>query len=452
MQRIIPKVDVIRLNLFNSDKEYKAYKKLTAEEKISRISDAILQNIEELKIKNGNTASLKLVVWREYGISNANSKFCDIDISNKLRDKMLEITKLHSDVCIIAGTIATKKHFNNYTIKDKESIKEAYNHPLLQKMIILEKIHNLKASKTANTVGEHVKNANDLDLKKGVTIVKNTCNIIYQNKTYKHGKLFPYFETKERKNADTPENTAFRPSKSTSNPYFKIIHPETGDEVSIAIEICAEHPVGYVKELLIKNIIEKPDIHIIVSASTKMYFENICADYCIHADIRFQTPLLTNGNNPDINLALYESNILKSKFTLENKPSDARIYKLELMEYIYSIIKKYGDNNDLFSSTINNRFINLQSRLIEINKMGGGQEEFIKALEDTLDNLNTDYENVNPQSKPLEKTSSKFFSISVDEKSKTKEERKQLLIIIKKMVEFLEHSKEDNSNTNKLKY
>lgn len=449
MQRVVPKVDVIVLNILHTDKEYQAYTRLTAEEKIDKISKAIINTINELKLKNCETNSLKIFVWREYGISNKDSRFCDINVSNQLKNKMLEITTENKDVCIIAGTIATKKHFDNFTIIDKEKVKDAYKHPFLQRIVKLEKKINYQTNTNNSTISEHEKNANDLDLTKGVTIVKNTCNVIYQDKTYKHGKLFPYFETKDEHEVNPPENIAFRPSKgNTVNPFFKITHPETGDEITFVVEICAEHPLGYTKELIKRNIIERPHIHFVASASSPTFPKNVSADYYIQADIHYQTPLLTNGNDTDIDLTLYKVNILNPEFSLESKPSNERIYKLEAMEYIDSIMYAYHGKKDLFSIAMYQRFFNLKSELIEIAIIGKGQEHYIKALQKVLGELNDHFdEEIKYLNLLEEQTSNQFFNNADAEKKSSLNHSKKLLSAIKKLTGFIECSKQDNSNS-----
>lgn len=447
MQRVIPKVDVILLDLKATDKGFEEYITYTAEEKIDRISDAIIKTLETLKDRNGNRASLKLFLWREYGISEKDSKFCDIDISNKLKNKMLKITKMYPDACIIAGTVATKKHFDQFTIKDKEKVEHAYKNPLIQHLIQLEKKNDYKETKTDSTVEAHLNKVNTLNLEQGVTIVKNSCHVIYQSNTYKHGKLLPWFETREKGEFTTPDNIAFRPSRGTASPLFKIPHPETGEEISFITEICAEHPAGYANELMKRSIIDtRPDMHFVVSASALTNPDHICADYFIKADLIHKSKLITSGNNNKLDLTFYTVNVLKPVFSLERQLAETELYKLDLKKYIDTIIKEYSYKDpEPYSLLIRKHFIQLDIDLNKLDQTNNPQKTYTEVLEKLRETL---IEDLRTETLRLEKLNNySTISFFTDFKNRAISESAciQLQAIIKKIDEFAVASEKDKS-------
>ena len=78
MKNLIAMVD---LDLGLRDKEFKPYTKLSVDQKIALFSERIKAICEQLKDKE-QTANW-IVMWREYAITNTNSKF----IANKERKK-----------------------------------------------------------------------------------------------------------------------------------------------------------------------------------------------------------------------------------------------------------------------------------------------------------------------------------------------------------------------------
>jgi len=118
------KISTVVLDLNGISKEYDDYESLSAAKKVERIFTHIENVAAELAKKDPN--NMHIVTWREYGISEGASCHVSVDIKNKVKELMLALTKKYPSLTIVAGPMAVKKHFDNFSIKDIEALKKEY--------------------------------------------------------------------------------------------------------------------------------------------------------------------------------------------------------------------------------------------------------------------------------------------------------------------------------------
>lgn len=268
--RDIGKTVVISLEMMRTDGiALRAFENLSAQEKIQLISKRIEIICNQLRLQFPN--DLWIIGWREYGITEAQSRFISEDTLNYFKESMLCLTTSYPNLAILAGTVAVKRHFDHEKYQEK-----------LPK--ILEEYANLDDLRAHEGSASSIRRQKDgvLELERqrsatrstnGVDVISNT-TYLFQNQTIqKHRKVGPWIETWDSLRPKAPgskhympePNTIYRTaSKKTRRPEMTLIHPTTKHTIPIGVEICYEHRLWLLKT----SAIPKQLIHFVLSDST----------------------------------------------------------------------------------------------------------------------------------------------------------------------------------------
>lgn len=318
------RINIISLDIHRNNPNFKMFNMLNADSKIDIISSIIEDTMSQLE-KNDADA-MNIFVWREYGISDADSKFVSLETKNELKKIMQTIADKHPSIVIIAGTVASKKHFKNYSQENWLKIYDAY------------KIEEHDKTLNFSTIQSHLSKAKSVEAsapKTGITVIRNSC-LIFQKATKmtRIDKTIPHFETTE--NQIDIEHAFFRPGHS-SNSIVTLVHPVTKELITVSIEICKDHPYGKSKhQLTIDKDKSKPLLQFVLSDHTIIFPQNVVADNIVHIDSYLPANIVTKT---DDNISLHHIDVLNPAGLKEKKPYKS-IFILsvyyELMIHIHS--------------------------------------------------------------------------------------------------------------------
>ncbi|RUR10409.1 hypothetical protein [Legionella sp. km772] len=101
---------VIALEMMRTDSiALREYENLSASKKIQLISERIEVICKQLSRQFPN--DLWIIGWREYGITEAQSRFISEETLAYFKESMLRLTTTYPNLAILAGTVAVKRHF-----------------------------------------------------------------------------------------------------------------------------------------------------------------------------------------------------------------------------------------------------------------------------------------------------------------------------------------------------
>lgn len=382
-------VDVIIMNLNLHDKKFPEYDKLSPEEKIAKICSLVSLKMEEFNDKRDD--AMKIFVCHEYAITDHDSRFCNNDARKILKERMLSLTSKYPNLCIIPGTIASKKHFKKINIEKfaatSKKTEEAYENALAINSIFREtwvKNNRIKYKKTQQKlIYDSKKKFPELDdeyrlwreetQKPEIDIIRNSCYIFQGENIFRHDKVMASHETYNLRKYPyatiREENTVFRPGYGeTSNPVKLLIHPNTGRPFPIAVEVCMEHAMGYLKLLENEKKAEiKPAIHFMISDSNMIKTNNICSDCFIHVDSRDESRLINSASSDNQAINLYQINLLDPG-PLKNvaKKSKEELNFTECIEFLQGCISKLQNESGNNTISLQDDIENIKIQLTQI--------------------------------------------------------------------------------------
>lgn len=306
----LPKVNVISFHLNKYNLAYPAYKKLTADQKISRIESHIKNSLAKFP-KDPKDGSLKMIFWGDGGVAESESYFASLETRNQLIEVMNKVSQQDASLVIIAGTIAYKEHFDQFTPDLFKELENEYakldwvNQYEMEDKTIAEEIERefQKVKKI------YLKNPN-----MGVDVIRNAC-YVFQNGTYQcHEKTACINETRRM----LVDNQVFRPGDhSTQSPIFTLIHPSINRKITMAVEICREHTAGLTAMLVNKKLTQRPDFLVLLSDSSTLTYKNMCARFVIHNDTILSNKLITTQKNLiHAPVHLYQVNLMTAEENL----------------------------------------------------------------------------------------------------------------------------------------
>lgn len=370
-------VAVISLDLKMTDEGFIKYNALPVEDKIDLLYERMLKVCEELKKKEPN--SQWIIAWREYGITDANSKFISNEMKHYLKKTMQSLTKRYPQLTIIAGTVATKKHFSAAEYKSKLSkIKKYYKQH--------EWIYKSENQSAVEQKLFHYKKLKELKKKKideGIDVIRNTTYIFSENKCVaRHDKVAPYFETANvgqrwvlmDENADLTDmvntNRVFQPgNKKNNSTRFTLKKADISmSPIDIVFEICKEHIAGVVANEE-KNKKTIADLHFVLGYGATIELDKIRAKVFAAFDKNIETQLIINQEMTEEEISqlpyhLYRTNILSESGQLHGPimPIYLQEFKiLAIFDELKNLLKKRS--SDLASVIVlRNMFCNFASK------------------------------------------------------------------------------------------
>jgi len=317
---MMPRVVVVALDLNAYDGTINDFTTLPADEKIDRIKIRIQLLCEQLKEKEPN--AVWLISWREYGITDSDSRSISNSSRIKLKKTMQELTKQYPNLNIIAGTVSTRKHLNTLDIDEinKRYLMSHSVSELEQKLAKPDDQQRLIHKNRIDTIS---------NFNLGADVLRNTCYLFINGKTFfgsptqdiqRHDKLAPFNETAENKNYPLAVywHGKARAQKSTFEiNYLRsagLFDFTTENSFNVLIEICREHGLNVGLEQLKDKKIPLPLIHFVLSATCYLIPKNFAGNHVIHLDSRTK-PRWVEIVNLDISekatngIKVYQNNI-----------------------------------------------------------------------------------------------------------------------------------------------
>lgn len=359
MQRLDPKIDIIVLDVNYRGGTRVDFYKRSASEKIQHLAALIEEAMEQFKQKSDS--NMKIFAWREHVIADPDSNFCDNQTRKLLKSKMRELAVRYPNICIIAGTVATKKELNNYTLENYQEIKQAYDHPILKRY--------RSASINKTEPGQALLHYQQLKKTKNVskvTVFFNTCYVFQGEITYRRDKLAPHEETES---SNVSDQVVFRPgSGKTANPIIRILNTNTDEPLAIAIEICVEHAIGYLKEVMKgQSILQRPAIHFVLSDVARADSDRICAKNFMYVDSFYKPRLAVIDNPENQQINYYQINALSLKPTMKGPLGEIHIKTHNLYDdalgFVEENIKRFSKKEDNFSLSMLENYEKIKEEL-----------------------------------------------------------------------------------------
>jgi hypothetical protein len=326
-----PSVAFVAIDICSDDDNFRQYKLQSASKKIDQIRNRIVAMCKTLKEKELKhelkSNSMWIVAWREYGITEADSRVITPETKLLFKKVMQELTDQYPQLTIIAGTVATQKMIDKSIAQAKiDSIKDRYAE--------IDKISREEIRiKSSNEVKHHldkVLTVEDSAIEQGFEVIRNTCFIFPGN--YKRSKIAPFQEVN---NSELP-NSVFYPGRFENN-IFSLPRPGSHDVFTVGIEICREHHFN----TLATASAEQPFLHLVLSDSIDLSPENCRASYLIHIDSQDEIQYLNNDNPAAPKLAVYSLDLLntfnlKAVHQRSKHPPSPKNQKSKLMDAVPS--------------------------------------------------------------------------------------------------------------------
>lgn len=443
MQRLDQKIDIIVLDVHTREKFYADFHEKSANEKIQHFSEVIEEAMKQFEQKSDN--NMKIFVWREHAISDPNSKFSNNETRKILKVKMQELAKRYPNICIIAGTIATKKEINNYTLKHYEEIEKAYSDPILtdsRNHVVVSSQNKTKPTQASlhYTQLEKTKNMSK------VTVVFNSCYVFQGENTYRRDKLVPFHETEEKhkknKQINMSGDIVFRPGVGkTAHPFITIINTNTNQPLVIGIEICIEHKKRYLMDVMDRrNFTEKPMIHFVISDAVHVDPNSICANYFMYVDSHNKPRLVVMDTTENQQVNYYQINaLLMLRFIMKGPLEEIHVNPHELYDAVMIFaemnIRSFDGENDNFSKKIKENFEEIRG---ELKLKGDEYKQNESLLTDLLHKYEAIFqEELDVKNKSISELSSKIFdSNNRDILNKEREGFEKIVGDFKKLAEY----------------
>ncbi len=297
------RVAVIALDINKNAENFSDYAKLSAAEKIARIEQHIEAICADMQVKEAN--AMWVVTWREYGITDAlQDKGLPPHIRRLFKEKMQALTVKYPQLKIVGGTLSTKKHFHGeerfkrlqqyyadhaWAEEEVKRLQRYYTNAIsVEKK---EEEFSVKVPTEENR--EIIKSrANNKESQQEFDVIRNTCYLFDGNKIWRHDKIIPINESaKEDEHALFQSGNQKNPTHAST---YTILHPITGDPITIGVEICLEHDVAVLK----RSSEEKPYLHLVMSDTTVLNPNNTFGQYVLQLDSRFKpTPILSRNED-----------------------------------------------------------------------------------------------------------------------------------------------------------
>jgi hypothetical protein len=321
-------------------KHYPSYEALPAREKI----DLLANHIDSMcrGLSKDRPHAMWIICWREYGINNGeNARAISDEDKNYLKEKMSALAQKYSHLVIIAGPTEISKTISQVRA---DSIKHIYKSKGI--INIIEK----QNSKYRPTRFMRFEKENKKYIKRyshdGVKHVLQTICFGFQGKAIKrHAKLVPYKET--MKNDHLP-NAIYKPPKGRKvSPFFLFHHPQSGQEILVGVEICAEHDVGIIKKIIkTSNMTKHPYLHFILSDRVQIDLNNIQGEYAIHVDSLVSPKLIVKEDLVPQHITFYNATLFNKHKMVVNQVAPLFPFETRVMNIMDEVIAHYPSESN----------------------------------------------------------------------------------------------------------
>lgn len=280
----MPKTVVVGIDLYaHSAFTPDIFKEKTFDEQLNEMSGYIQKICQELDSKEKDAEWI--IVWKEYGLTNKESIFIDVNQKARLKEVMSALTKDYPQLTIVSGTVATKK-----TIHAMDSSK--IDHDKRQKIIdaygentYLDSFEDAEV----NRVRDHA--LKTVNLPGFFSVVLNSAYVFNGgNCIHRHDKTASWQETGNLLNA------VFRPGKGTARSAY--INKKYG------IEICREHHFDTLNNDIKNEGDEPPLIQFVLSSPVELTAKHMASPHMINLDchrgVRWCTEVDKSNSEVDV--------------------------------------------------------------------------------------------------------------------------------------------------------
>lgn len=280
------RIVIVGLDIKRNDPKYSSFKKLSSDEKIQLLIKNLRKICNNLQAKEPK--AMWIIAWREFGaVTESDSRFISNKVKNQFKKEILNLTKDYPQLIVVAGAVASKKHFPTLEYKQRlDTIQKSYE----EHRWIQEKEEVAVREVSSITLELHkIDRAKRQSNMPGIDVIRNTCYVFSGDQVMRHDKNAVYFESlDDSEEADTRMDT-----KAEFNPKTEmVVQPGKGrnkspvielkkPEIRIGIEMCREHGVGVLQHSCPEN---KPFIHFILSDSTALNLNHLHGVYVVHLD------------------------------------------------------------------------------------------------------------------------------------------------------------------------
>ena len=335
-------IAVVALDISKLEQEFsQQYMEMPPEKKLALIKARILKICEELKQKESN--SKWVIVWREYGITGANKSNSVVSDEFKkiFKKEMIGITSQFPNLTIIAGSIAHEKEIK------KEKLLKVKNYYREHDALILQE-ERLPPTTSGQQFKHHESRIDELneernDSNKYYTL-RNTCYIFTgENEIIRHDKITPVNEMQ----LSSHESSIFQPGKGR-NKATDISIPgasKNDKKIDIIVEICREHNFEISKHQHRNDQHKKAQIHFVISDTIPPDPDKSRGVYFIQLDSQFKPHLVVqNRNDVDNNtVRLYQNNLYSESAQLRGPLQPLYPFEKKIMDKFNHIIKRFED-------------------------------------------------------------------------------------------------------------
>lgn len=305
------KFAVVALDIQTTNFRFAEYNALSATEKVDHICARIESLCQLLDQKEPDADWI--INWREYGISDPDSRYVSNETKKYLKEKMQALTAKYPKLTVISGSVATKKDVGPAKAEE-----------------VLEKVEQYYQGNKAITTDDlaegmyHLQKVKELAKKNpdALVVVRNTSYIFSKGTCIgRHDKSMPYLETtsaepwnstREDKLNNQMENAIFQPGNKKNPTSIFTLLTTSGDTIEIGIEICREHSLGVLKdEAQAGNIL--PFFHFVSSFGMTTSLDNIYGEYYVLLDDTRRPQIILNkpASSPsDLPVHLYQCDLL----------------------------------------------------------------------------------------------------------------------------------------------
>jgi hypothetical protein len=333
------RVVVVALDLHIPDINPSSYSdkfehKLSAAEKIARFKQYIKAGCEELKKTNPNAAWI--FVWREYGLTEKDSRFVSDKVKNDFLTEMRDLTSQYKQLIVIGGTMA-------HEVKVTENPREYLTQVRDKYKSYAAHIHAEEKKDKDNQIERQLaKIDKKLEEEKfdSVRVLRNSAFFIQGADVQQHDKTASCDETKNMNTGNDDSELFWSPGDATTgNTLFTLKDPD-GHPFEVAAEICREHKFDVAK-LKAEEAKTTPLIHFVLAEDAKLNLNSTCGVYTVPLDVKNTPKLILSDKVNDTNqVTLYQMDMLAESPQLRGPLKPLYPFEKRVLELLDDIIKK----------------------------------------------------------------------------------------------------------------
>lgn len=336
---VIVAIDLSKVHIYERSKEY--YAILSASEKIAYIAEHIRGICEDLKVSDPRASWI--ICWREFGITEAASKFVSPKVKSEWIEAATELVRRYPQLTIIGGSLAVKEFQERLTRDDFLRMDAEYKKMVAEEKKDTDDISHLPAGQM------YARLVSLAESSEGVNLIKNVCTVVTIRAgrvvVIERNKHYPdETETKDMDNKDTPRDI-FDPG-STSSSLIPLEHFATKKSYLIGIDLCREMEFNVVQREVKEQKVSPPLVHFVLSDTVSTKLEQTAGEHICLCDSRVKPKLIQSQlprSGSEVNLRQY--NILSGKPVLSTNLKILIPFEQRIVHLLQGEIKRFPPKN-----------------------------------------------------------------------------------------------------------